>query len=249
MKRPISVILLLLLILAVIVWWRFPLVSGKWNKQTLYVALIDTWHSTTTDGRAYALWIDDDGAEGVFRAMHIAEQAGIIPCFAISPETMTPQVTDSLATWQRRGLAGIALHGLRHESWKDWSEQQVSNDIRTSLKRLHEQGFDTAKILRIVVPPHGCNTRAIRKAIRKLGCQMVTGASIVNPSRQVFQWGRISITPQTDTAAMRKLLQKAYERRAFVVFGTHSSMPSQFSEKKTREVLRMAKESGFDFIP
>ena len=159
---------------------------------------------------------------------------------------MKPEVADSLASWQRRG-AGIVLHGLRHERWKKWSEAQIEDDIQKSYHRLNEQGFDTARILKLVIPPHGCNTSNIRKVIMRQGCQMISGANLVNPDRHVFQLGRIGITPKTDTVAMRQLLQKAYQRKMFVIFGTHSSIPSWFSEEKTREVLIIAKETGFDF--
>ena len=150
------------------------------------------------------------------------------------------------ASWQRHG-AGIVLHGLRHERWKDWDENQIRRDIRQSIIRLHEQGFDTTKILKFIIPPHGCNTSAIRKVIYEEGYQMISGASLINPDRQVFQLGRIAITPQTDTVELRIKLQKAYRRNAFVIFSTHSSIPSWFSEEKTRQVLSTAKEIGFDF--
>ena len=76
---------------------------------------------------------------------------------------------------------------------------------------------------------------------------MISGASLVNPDRHVFQYGRIGIGPDTDLDKMRDLLQKAYDRKAFVIFGTHSSIPEIFSEDKTRKVLQLAKEMGFCF--
>ena len=76
---------------------------------------------------------------------------------------------------------------------------------------------------------------------------MISGASLINPDRHVFQYGRIGIGPNTDLEEMRNMLQKAYDRKAFVIFGTHSSIPSSFSEEKTREILRIAKEMGFNF--
>ena len=76
---------------------------------------------------------------------------------------------------------------------------------------------------------------------------MISGASLVNPDRHVFQLGRIAITPETDIEDMRQLLQKAYERKAFVIFGTHSSIPACFSAEKTKIILEIAKEIGFDF--
>jgi len=244
--KPILTLLLILFLVNTIVWCRFPLIGPEWNKQTIYVALIDAWHDTSADSTAHAIWIDDDSTEGVFCVKRIADSIGIQPAFAVIADRMETEVADSLAQWQRRG-AGIVLHGLRHERWIDWSETAITNDICQSKQRLHEQGFDTTSILKIIIPPHGCNNRTIREVIQRQGCQMITGASLVNPNRQVFQLGRISITPQTDTISMRRLLQKAYNRNAFIIFGTHSSIPDSFSEENTLKVLSMAKEIGFDF--
>ena len=76
---------------------------------------------------------------------------------------------------------------------------------------------------------------------------MISGATLINPDRHVFQYGRIGIGPDTDLEEMRQMLQKAYDRKAFVIFGTHSSIPEIFSVEKTTEVMRMAKEMGFCF--
>ena len=76
---------------------------------------------------------------------------------------------------------------------------------------------------------------------------MISGATLVNPDRNVFQFGRIGIGPDTDIDAMRELLREAYDRKAFVIFGTHSSIPEIFSVEKTKEVLQIAKEMGFCF--
>ena len=78
---------------------------------------------------------------------------------------------------------------------------------------------------------------------------MISGASLVNPDRHVFQLGRIGIGPEVDLDAMREMLKKAYDRKAFIIFGTHSSIPDAFSQEKTREILMMAKEMGFCFDP
>lgn len=244
MKRTIAFVILLIVVLLTI-WWRFPLID-EWSKQTLYVGLLDCWYGCSTDEKAYALWIDDDSTEGVFDVKEIADEIGINPCYAVIADKITPEVADSLACWQRHG-AGIVLHGFRHEQWWDWTEEQITDDIHHSILRLHEQGFDTTRMMKIIIPPHGCNNRTIRKVIKEQGYQMISGASLVNPDRHPFQLGRIAITSQTDTTAMRRLLQKAYDRKAFVIFGTHSSIPSTFSTEKTLQVLRMAKEMGFDF--
>ena len=247
MKREIYIIIVVLVML-LFLWRRAPLIGNEWSKQTIYVGLLDILNGSSEDDEAYALWIDDDSTDGVFIVKDIADEVGVKPTFAVIADGMTKKVADSLVSWQKHG-AGIVLHGLRHERWKEWDEEQIVNDINQSLKRLHEQGFDTTRILKMIIPPHGCNTRAIRKVIGQQGCQMISGATLVNPDRHVFQLGRISIETGTDLVAMQKLLQEAYKRKAFVIFGTHSSIPEAFSVEKTREVLIMAKEMGFYFGP
>lgn len=245
MKKKV-VLLSLLPILGFIIWWRAPIIGNEWSKQTLYVGLIDTWYGLSTDNKAYAMWIDDDSTEGVFTVKKIADELNIVPTFAVIADKMKPKVADSLASWQHQG-SGIILHGLRHERWKDWTEAQIEADILQSYNRLYEQGFDTSKIIKIIIPPHGCNTKNIRKVIAQHGCKMISGACLINPDRHVFQYGRIGITPDTDTKVLRQKLKKAYSRKAFVIFGTHSSIPNSFSLEKTREALIMAKDIGFCF--
>lgn len=247
MKRMV-LLLIVLIAMVLLVWWRLPLIGNEWSKQTIYVGLLDAWHGFSTDDKAYAMWIDDDSTEGVFKVKAIADEVGIKPAFAVIADRMEPVVADSLVSWQQQG-AGIVLHGLRHERWKEWNEQQIEDDIQQSYQRLYDQGFDTTRIMKMIIPPHGCNTRIIRKVIAQNGCQMISGASLVNPDRHVFQLGRIGIGSDTDLDAMRQLLQKAYDRKAFVIFGTHSSIPAIFSIEKTREILKMAKEMGFCFEP
>ena len=248
MKKTVLFLFVIVIVIVFLIWWRMPLIGSEWSKQTAYVGLLDAWYGSSTDDKAYAMWIDDDSTEGVFKVKAIADDVGIKPAFAVIADRMTPVVADSLASWQHQG-AGIVLHGLRHERWKEWDEPQIENDIRQSYKRLHEQGFDTTSIMKLVIPPHGCNTRAIRKVIAQHGFQMISGASLVNPDRHVFQLGRIGIGPDTDLNTMREMLQKAYDRKAFVIFGTHSSIPESFSVEKTHAILIMAKEIGFSFEP
>lgn len=237
-----------MILTGLIIWWRAPILGNEWTKQTVYVGLLDAWYGFSQDDKAYAIWIDDDSTIGVFQVKEIADAVGIHPVFAVIADKMETVVADSLASWQHQG-AGIVLHGLRHERWWDWDASQIEADIRQSYQRLHEQGFDTAQILKIVIPPHGCNNRTIRKVIAQQGCKIISGATLVNPDRNVFQYGRIGIGPETNINAMRELLQIAYNRKAFVIFGTHSSIPEIFSAEKTREVLKMAKEMGFCFEP
>ena len=244
--KKVVIIISLILFVAIIIWWRAPIIGNEWTKQTIYVGLLDAWHGSSTDDKAYAMWIDDDSTIGVFQVKEIADAVGIPPYFAVIADMMEPEVADSLASWQRQG-AGIVLHGLRHERWWDWDATQIEADIRQSYQRLYEQGFDTTKITKLVIPPHGCNNRTIRRVIAQQGCKMMSGASLVNPDRHVFQFGRIGIGPDTDLEKMRDMLQKAYDRKAFVIFGTHSSIPEIFSVEKTREVLEIAKDMGFSF--
>jgi hypothetical protein len=238
--------LAIIIIIAATLWPRIPIIGSVLSKQTIYIGFLDFLHGPSKDTKAYAMWIDDDSTIGVFKVKEIADSIGIPPNFAVIADRMEPEVADSLVSWQRHG-AGIILHGLRHERWWNWDASQIEADIQKSYQRLHEQGFDTMRILKIIIPPHGCNNRTIRKVIAQQGCKMISGASLINPDRHVFQYGRIGIGPNTDIEKMRQMLQKAYDRKAFVIFGTHSSIPSSFSEKKTREILRIAKEIGFNF--
>lgn len=245
MKKTV-IIISIIIIVAIVLWLRAPIIGNEWSKQTIYVGLLDTWYGSSTDDKAYAMWIDDDSTIGVFKVKEIADAVGIPPNFAVIADKIEPEVADSLASWQRQG-AGIVLHGLRHERWWEWNTSQIESDIRQSYKRLQEQGFDTTQIIKIIVPPHGCNNRTIRKVIAQEGCQMISGATLVNPDRYVFQFGRIGIGPDTDLKEMRQMLQKAHARKAFVIFGTHSSIPEIFSVEKTIAVLKMAKDIGFCF--
>lgn len=240
------IVLVLIIIFALTIWYRGPIWGYEWNKQTLYVGLLNTLYGPSTDNKAYAMWIDDDSTEGIFKVKRIADDVGITPNFAVIADMMDPKVADSLVSWQHQG-AGIILHGLRHERWKYWDASQIGNDIRTSLRRLHEQGFDTTKILKIIMPAHGSNTSTIRDIIKQQGCHMISGARLVNPDRHVFQYGRIGITMDTNIDTMHRILRKAYKKNAFIIFATHSSIPDNFSEEKTKEVMRMAKEMGFCF--
>lgn len=245
-KSTLLISLTLIIILTVIIWHRIPILGNELSKQTLYVGFLDVLYGQSKDQKAYAMWIDDDSSSGVFKVKEIADIIGITPNFAVIADKLEPEVADSLVSWQHQG-AGIILHGLRHERWWDWDASQIEADIRLSYQRLLEQGFDTAQIIKIVIPPHGCNNKTIRKVIEKEGCRMISGATLVNPDRHVFQYGRISIDTKTDIEAMRQILQKAYDRKAFVIFCTHSSIPESFSTVKTVKTLRMAKEIGFVF--
>ena len=245
-KWAIVLISMIIIVMGITFWWRAPIFYGDWNKQTIYVGFIDTWYGNSIDSHAHAMWIDDDGGEGVIAVNQISTEINVKPVYAIIPEKTSQQIVDSLILWQRKGT-GIVLHGLKHERWEDWNERQIVDDIDKSYARLQELGFDTTKILKIIVPPYACNTNNIRKVIKEKGFQMVTGASLVNPDRHVFQLGRIGITPHSDTIEIQHILKKAYQRNNFVIFETHSSIPEAFSKEKTVLVLKMAKELGFDF--
>ena len=246
MKKRLFALLLIPIVLFLIIWYRFPLIGDEINKQTIYVGVLDALCESSSDNDAHAMWIDDDSSEGIFYVKKIAMELSIQPVFAVIADKMEPDIADSLISWQRDGV-GIVLHGLRHEHWDEWNKVQIEQDIILSYQRLHQIGFDTAHILKIIVPPYGGNTSAIRQVISQQGCQMISGATLVNPNRHVFQLGRIAITHQTDTEKMNRLLQKAFEQKAFIIFSTHSSMPNSFSLEKTKDILKKAKEIGFIF--
>ena len=138
-KKTASLILFTIIIISLpVIWWRAPQRYGPWDKQTLFVWLADIIHGQSVDKEAHALWMDDDSGEGVFAVKAISDQVGIRPAYAVIAERMTAQVADSLAAWQRQGKATIALHGLRHERWKEWNEEAIEQYIRqTGITGLH----------------------------------------------------------------------------------------------------------------
>jgi hypothetical protein len=119
-------------------------------------------------------------------------------------------------------------------------------DIEKCEKWLQQNQFDMRNI-RYIVSPHGANNRAIRKAIKDKGYQMVTGANLLNPDTKVFQLGRMMINRNTDLETTSVWLKKAKERKLFVILGTHASIPGEFSIEKTKAVLQMAIDFGFEY--
>ena len=76
---------------------------------------------------------------------------------------------------------------------------------------------------------------------------MICGANIVNPDTNLFQLGRLFISKATDLNKIKIILEKAKNKKMFVILGTHSSVPEEFSEEKTKAVLHLAKEMKYEF--
>lgn len=226
-------------------WRRMPIVTGPLTRQTVLVMVADALAPHHPD-KATLLWIDDDGGPGMQQVVRLCRELGLKATFAVIPAQLTDAQADSLAAWQREGF-GIALHGLRHESWSGWNKASVSDDIRRSRQWLARKGIDTLHLQPVIVPAHAANTHHVRAAIAREGCAMVTGANIVNPDCAQPLWGRLWIDRSSDLNAIRKMLEEALQRRAFVVIGTHSSSAEAFSYEKTKAVLRMAIAMGYSY--
>ena len=224
---------------------RMPIISGGWTKQTIYLWLLNSCHLQKSDVQPMIMFIDDDSGTGIFVIHRICEEIGIKATFAVIPSRLDSILSDSLKNWQQEGY-GIALHGLKHEHWNEWSADAVINDINRSEQLLVTMGFKPD--FQYVVSPYGCNTANVRKAIKTKGFQMVTLANIVNPDNSLFQLGRIMISKNSDVKEMEELLVKAKTERGFVILGTHSSMPDEFSEDKTKIVLKQALNLGLKFV-
>lgn len=238
-------LLIIVGLLAVIMffYWRWPIVTGKLNGQTIYLAFLNSFH--VKDSHAYPrfMLIDDDSGDGIYKIRDICERVGVKATFAVVPAFLDSARCDSLRKWQQEGY-GIALHGYDHGRWKDWSEEEVKADIDKSIDFLKRRGFDMEKIY-IVVSPSFYNTCAIRSAISSKGMKMVMGASVVNPDTTTFQWGRLFITKKTDLAVICDVLMKAKEENGFVILGTHSSIDSEFSAAKIEAILKMVVDDGY----
>jgi len=230
----------------VFVFLKKPIITGGMTKQTVYLWLLNAFHLQATDAHPTAMLIDDDCGDGIFCIKRICDDLGIKATFAVIPFRLDKIKADSLRKWQEEGY-GIAIHGFNHDRWKDWTSEEITNDISQSENLLRVYGLRTNSPY--IVPPHACNTHIIRKAIHSKGYLMITGANVINPDMKVFQYGRFTLSadaPSIEEA--RRILDTAYKKKAFVIFGTHSSMKDSFSEEKTKKILKLAKEMGFRFI-
>jgi len=242
MKRFLLIFSIVVVLLISFIWFRWPIVAGrKWGQQTIFLSIINSFHVQSQYAEPYFMLIDDDCGYGIFTIHDICERVGVKATFAVVPAFLDSSKCDSLKKWQLEGY-GIALHSYAHGRWKDWTYDEIKEDIEKSLFFLKQNGFSRVEQIKLVVTPSFYNTRAIRQAIREKGMKMVMGASIVNPDTLTFQWGRIFIKKDTDLDEIHRVLLRAKETNGFVVLGTHSSIKEEFSSEKTETVLKMAKE-------
>lgn len=226
------------------VYVRCPIITGSLTKQTIYLSFLNIFHIKDSSRKPRFLLIDDDSGVGIFKIHEICEKVGVKATFAVVPALLDSLRCDSLRAWHREGY-GIALHGYNHGRWKKWTSDEIVDDINRSILFLEKCGIASANQINMVVTPGSNNTYAIRKAVCSQKKKMVMGAAIVNPDTSTFQWGRMFITKDTDLNQACIILDRAKAERGFVIFGTHSSNPDEFSAKKTETILRMALEKGF----
>lgn len=224
---------------------NMSLIAGEWTKQTIYIWIQNCFHCQHNNAKPTIMLIDDDCGFGVYTIKDICDELQIKATFAVIPSMLTLEIKDSLKNWQKQGF-NIALHGYNHDDWRIWSYEEIMNDINASEQWLVNNGIDTDRI-KYVVAPRGSNTPSVRKAIKNKGYLMVTGANIINPDTDVFQNGRLIINKETDLNITNTLLRKAKKRNLFVIIGTHSSILEEFSKEKTKAVLQMAINMGFEY--
>lgn len=236
----------IVLIITLILYSRAPIIEGGLTKQTMYLWSLGCWYGQSRHSKARIMLVDDDSEDGIFKIKKICDEVGVKAAFAVIPSKIENDLGDSLCAWQKEGF-GICLHGFDHGYWKSWSYDAVIEDIEKSNILLAKMGFHTDRI-KYIVPPHSSNTMNIRQAIEDKKYQMICGAHIVNPDTNLFQLGRVFISKNTDLHKYQLLLEKAKSRKMFVILGTHSSNPDVFSEEKTKAVLNMAKNMGYEFF-
>lgn len=245
MKRKMAILFTCLLaLLLVFVYARRPIVTGRLTKQTVYLWFLNSFHIKDSHREPTFMLIDDDSGMGIFKIHEICERVGVKATFAVVPSVLDSVRIDSLKVWHREGY-GIALHGYNHGRWKEWTYDEIVNDIQRSIAFIEDSGISSSEMIRIVVTPGSYNTHAIRKVINSQGMKMVMGARIVNSDTTTFQWGRFFITQETDMNHAREILERAKTEKGFIIFGTHSSNPDEFSAEKTETILRMAVEMSF----
>ena len=245
-KKLLYVLLITIVIAIVYLNMNAPTVAGDWTKQTIYLWGLNSCHIQTQNAKPKILLIDDDSGYGIYDIKRLCDELQIKATFAIIPSLMNQEIKDSLIIWQKQGY-NIALHGYKHDDWRGWNCEDVINDISKCELWLEKSGFET-KGVKYVVTPRGSNTKAVRKAVKYKDYLMITSANIVNPDTEVFLYGRVFINHNTELKEMDNLLRRTKERKGFLILGTHSSMPKEFSLKKTKAVLQMAIDMGFEFI-
>ena len=226
-------------------YFRAPIVVGDWTKQTYYLWFIDSFHWQSSNAKPRILLVDDDSGEGIYALKSLCDELHIKATFAVVPGLMSKLICDSLKNWQKQGF-GIAIHSYSHDNWTEWNYNEILADIEKCEKQLAKWGFDIHNI-RYVVAPHSSNNRKIREAIRDKNYQMITGANIINPDTTTFLLGRMIISDKTNLDDARNILKKAKKRNCFVIFGTHSSIADNYSEEKTKAILQMAIDIGFEY--
>ena len=244
-RRKWEIILVLAAMVIAFTYLRKPVIVGDCNKQTAYLWFLNLWHCQIKDAKPRILLIDDDSGNGIYAIKQLCDELQMKAVFAIIPSKMNKDNIDSIKSWQEIGYE-IALHGYSHDDWRSWTYDEVINDIVKCEKWLQQHHLDE-KAIQYIVAPHGSNTNAVRNAIKYKGYQMVTGANILNPDTEVELLGRVMITKDTDLEETKMWLKEAKEKKLFVILGTHSSMPDEFSEEKTKAVLQMAIDMGFEY--
>jgi peptidoglycan/xylan/chitin deacetylase (PgdA/CDA1 family) len=234
----------ILIALFVFVFINHPLIAGCLTKQTVYLWFLNSFHISDSQRKPTFMLIDDDSGMGIFKIHEICERLGVKATFAVVPAVLDSVRIDSLKAWHRDGY-GIALHGYNHGRWKEWTSEEIVDDINKSIAFLVEHDMASSDQIRIVVTPCSYNTQAIRKAIDSQDMKMVMGACIVNPDTTTFQWGRMFISKETDMNQAYEIMEKANAEKGFIIFGTHSSNPDEFSAKKTEAILKMVIQMGF----
>ena len=238
-KRAASLFIASLFLLIFVMLANRPIITGGLTKQTVYLWFLNSFHIKDSHREPMFMLIDDDSGMGIFKIHEICERVGVKATFAVVPAVLDSMRIDSLKVWHRDGY-GIALHGYDHGRWKEWTADEIVDDINRSLAFLEEYDIASPRQIGIVVTPGSNNTRAIREAIASQNMKMVMGANIVNPDTTTFQWGRLFITQDTDLEQVHKILERAKSERGFIIFGTHSSNADEFSAEKTEAILRMA---------
>lgn len=243
-KRAALLFIASLFLLIFVMLANRPIITGGLTKQTVYLWFLNSFHIKDSHREPMFMLIDDDSGMGIFKIHEICERVGVKATFAVVPSVLDSMRIDSLRAWHRDGY-GIALHGYDHGRWKEWTADEIVDDINKSIAFLEEHDIASPDQIGIVVTPGSNNTRAIREAIASQNMKMVMGANIVNPDTTTFQWGRLFITQDTDLAEVRSILERAKSDKAFVILGTHSSNPNEFSAEKTEAIFQMVVEMGF----
>lgn len=222
----------------------------------------------------YITIIDDDtDYNGIHKLKAICDDYGIKCTFACVTSLLNPDLFDNaknlkerLLQYQREGFH-IATHSYSHWRWYKnttsldttktelqgamFTPDECESDLIKAYQIMVENGFMESNC--IVYPGTSWERDGISDRCMKWSqCGFLSG----NPAdtqdyNNKYRIGRIFIVANDAQATLetyKRKIDEAYDSGRWLVLGTHTSIPSEFSESKVRAIIQYAQQKGFKWV-